>query len=221
MPKFRKFAVAMSTFGVALSIGFVMQNGDAMAARFGTDVPTIEGGAYDQPMAPISNPPIPPGLAELDKGDQTQQQELRADGTDALTDAEGEVLEAVGPAIQFHSPPEWSAASVSSSVGAIGALVGDTVSALASDGGSGQDDAQVVLASAPGQDCEILFGAETAAAATVNLTLYAPCQPEAQVSIHHQGMIFTLVTSESGVARATVPALAESALFMAEQLRLY
>src|SRR6056297_2662643 len=64
--RFRKFAVAGGTFGVALSIGFVMQNGDALAARYGTEVPLVEGASYDQPLAPVTNPPGPPaGTAGL------------------------------------------------------------------------------------------------------------------------------------------------------------
>lgn len=215
MPKFRKFAVAMSTFGVALSIGFVMQNGDAMAARFGTDVPTIEGGTYDQPMAPISSPPIPPGLAQLDMNAPPDGFTAEAAGVmDATPEGEGEVVETAAPAIQFHTPPEWSTPSTAAATeGAIGESLGRH---SAPDATVRPGDDQVVLASASAQSCEVLFGAEAADAATVKLTIYAPCQPQAQVSVHHQGMIFTLLTSDSGVARVTVPALSTHAVFMAE-----
>lgn len=37
MSRKRKFAVAAATFGVALSIGFIMQNGDALASRMSLD----------------------------------------------------------------------------------------------------------------------------------------------------------------------------------------
>jgi hypothetical protein len=64
--------------------------------------------------------------------------------------------------------------------------------------------------------CEVTLTAVAMPTALVGLTLDAPCSPSARVAIHHQGMTFTIVTDDAGQARATVPALAEGAVFMAD-----
>ncbi len=92
-------------------------------------------------------------------------------------------------------------------------------------------DAQVELAAAPelklegfdlpdeaagsGFDCELTMQADLAAGALVDLTLTAPCNASERVTIHHQGMMFTEVMQPDGTLTVTVPALAETATFIA------
>lgn len=63
--------------------------------------------------------------------------------------------------------------------------------------------------------CDIGFTATPEAAAFVSLSLTANCLPNAAVSIHHNGMVFTTSTDETGRLQVSVPALSDNALFMA------
>jgi len=62
--------------------------------------------------------------------------------------------------------------------------------------------------------CEMIAQARPVAAAMVNLTLDAACMPNERVTIHHNGMIFTQVTSAAGAVDVTVPALSKDAVFI-------
>lgn len=64
-------------------------------------------------------------------------------------------------------------------------------------------------------ECTVDMTGETRAAAMVALKLVAPCQPEARVSLKHEGMSFTVITDAAGVAEVTVPALSATATFLA------
>ncbi len=86
--------------------------------------------------------------------------------------------------------------------------------ALLSEGSNAQQPSQ--LSSPDAADaCAISMAAEPKAAALVSLTINAPCLPNERVVIHHNGMMFSEVTSETGAFEMTVPALAEAAVFMA------
>lgn len=63
--------------------------------------------------------------------------------------------------------------------------------------------------------CEIQFEAVPDVAATVRLHLSAPCQPEALVTVQHQGMKFIEMTDAAGRLVVQVPALATEAYFVA------
>ena len=62
--------------------------------------------------------------------------------------------------------------------------------------------------------CALTAAARPIAAAMVNLTLAAPCLPNERVTVHHNGMIFTQTTSDTGTLNLNVPALAEEAVFI-------
>ncbi|MAN97689.1 MAG: hypothetical protein CMN16_01150, partial [Roseovarius sp.] len=51
--------------------------------------------------------------------------------------------------------------------------------------------------------------------AMVEVTLSAPCQPNTGFTLHHNGMMFTAVTDNNGESTLSVPALTESAVFIA------
>ncbi len=67
---------------------------------------------------------------------------------------------------------------------------------------------------APTLSCEMIASARPMAAAMVNLTLDAACLPNERVTIHHNGMIFTDVTSATGTLDIDVPALSREAVFI-------
>jgi hypothetical protein len=62
--------------------------------------------------------------------------------------------------------------------------------------------------------CDITVQARPVAAAMVNLSMNASCLPGERVTVHHNGMIFTQTTSDTGTMDITVPALSEDAVFI-------
>ncbi len=68
---------------------------------------------------------------------------------------------------------------------------------------------------APSFDCEAEMTASVREAAIVRLDLDAPCRPNARVTLHHNGMMISVLTDADGRARIDLPALAESAVFIA------
>lgn len=68
---------------------------------------------------------------------------------------------------------------------------------------------------APSFACDYVMQARAQAAAMVEVTLSAPCQPNTGFTLHHNGMMFTAVTNDHGESTLSVPALAEAAVFIA------
>jgi len=68
---------------------------------------------------------------------------------------------------------------------------------------------------APSFDCEPEMTASVQEAAVVRLTLSAPCRPDSRFTLHHNGMMISAITDADGHARTDLPALAESAVFIA------
>lgn len=66
-----------------------------------------------------------------------------------------------------------------------------------------------------GDACLVDMIGEPRAAAMVHLHLTAPCQPNARVSFEHEGMKFTALTDADGALEVVVPALSETATFLA------
>ncbi|MEM7296275.1 MAG: translocase [Pseudomonadota bacterium] len=78
-----------------------------------------------------------------------------------------------------------------------------------------EDD--VALSIVPLADtCAPSLSATEGAGAMLLVTLDAPCHTEESVILHHEGMMFTVLTGASGQASVSVPALAVDATFMAE-----
>lgn len=157
----KQIVTASATLGIALATGFVMQNGDAVASRFG-DAP-----------APQAEP-IP----------------------EAVTVAQGSIIPTltVDPASEAPSdtPVEMAA--------------------LEQDPPTVMTDADPVQAT---PICETTMQGEPIAAAMVRLELAADCHPNARVTIHHEGMMFTASTDDTGGLSIDVPALNADAIFIA------
>ena len=68
---------------------------------------------------------------------------------------------------------------------------------------------------APSFSCEAEMTASVRAAAVVRLDLEADCRPNARFTLHHNGMMISVLTDEDGRARVDVPALSKSAVFIA------
>ncbi|WP_204112543.1 hypothetical protein [Shimia biformata] len=67
----------------------------------------------------------------------------------------------------------------------------------------------------PMLSCDAQLTAEAGAAATVTLTLTAPCLTGERVTFHHEDLKFTHSVGADGSLTITVPALAENAVFIA------
>jgi hypothetical protein len=65
-------------------------------------------------------------------------------------------------------------------------------------------------------DCTPLVAGRVEPAALVDLSVYAPCHISTQMTVHHQGMMFSAVTDQDGAAQIMVPALTEQAVFIVE-----
>lgn len=63
--------------------------------------------------------------------------------------------------------------------------------------------------------CTSTLTAENRPGAMVALSLSAPCHPNADVVIHHRGMMVSRVTDAQGMTRIEVPALSSDAVFLA------
>ncbi len=70
-------------------------------------------------------------------------------------------------------------------------------------------------AESPQPSCTPELTATPDAAAMVRLTLSAPCMPDARFTLHHNGLMLSEVTDSTGESRLMVPALSESAVFIA------
>lgn len=197
MIEVRKLGVAAGTFTVALGIGFVMQNGDALASRMGQDDGLLQTGLPDLPELPelpVQSSVVMPALPD--------------------------VVPAVDLPIDTVLPSDVSApAMLPDAVPAIAPVetfIDDVVTVasapLVATTPVLTQPAPMVMA----VSCDAHLSATAAAAATVQLQLSAPCSAETPVTIHHNGMIFSALTDADGMLSLTAPALTETAVFMAD-----
>ncbi len=210
MSQLKKLATAGGTFAVALGIGFVMQNGDALAAR-------------------MSGSQTAAGLPAKTGNDPVAPMSVATRGTSAIPLAAAAAV--VSPPLAVY------AASVSHLAGLAGGLASlegampvavsaappvfmpDLPEATIELAAMETDDLMLavpLLSEDATSDCTIAFTATPGPAATADLVLTAACAPGAMTTIHHQGMMFSQPLSADGTASFTVPALASSSVFIAE-----
>ena len=65
-------------------------------------------------------------------------------------------------------------------------------------------------------DCALSVAANALPGAVVKLDVSAPCQAGKRLTVHHQGMMFTVALDDTGHLTQEVPALATSAVFIIE-----
>lgn len=191
----RKFAMAGATFLVALAIGFVMQNGDALASRLGVQqraasavttsaVLPIEIEVYSQARLEVDRALAGPVMASPEAPD-TLSASVVLPQTDVAPVAPETPVHLAS--LEFESNQLPDLADVSGNGGAVGAI----------------------------GDCQPVLSASVMPAAMVHLTLAAPCSPSAPLLVHHQGMMFSVLTDAAGNASVDVPALASLSIFIA------
>ncbi|MGH1576058.1 hypothetical protein [Planktotalea sp.] len=67
----------------------------------------------------------------------------------------------------------------------------------------------------PASLCDIEMTATPVAAAMVDIAIAANCYPNERVTLHHSGMMFTEETDKDGNLSVSIPAMSESAVFIA------
>jgi hypothetical protein len=223
MSRVRQYAVATATFSVALGIGFVMQNGDALASRF-SETPTPAMPQVAEAAIPAAVTMPSPDLRDTAAAIMVQQR-INGGITESMRLAVVTAPSARDMAA-VAAPMAEPALTAPTAIPEAVSFVPD-VSAVVP-----RVDAPPVLEVALEADpvppvpmpelqlqepaCDIALRAEVLPAALVALSLDSPCSPSAQVTIHHQGMQFSVVTDDAGQMRIVVPALAEGAVFMAD-----
>ena len=232
MSRYKKYITAGATFSVALSVGFAMQYGDAIAARWGADAPVGGPGTQlddvEELITPVSaslavttNLPSPqPTFApvELTSASSIPMEmstpTLLTDdfSTPVSASADDLGLEPLSPVAE----PEPVRARFLQAVLPNGGITGFLPDAIVEAAVRGEDigvaapDTPILTA-----PCDITLTAVPTELAFVDLTLESPCRPDSVVSIHHQGMMFNDITDSGGLLRVSVPALKEEAFFIA------
>ncbi|RYG91374.1 hypothetical protein EU803_09790 [Loktanella sp. IMCC34160] len=190
MSQARKIAMAGGTFAVALGIGFVMQNGDALASRFGS--------ASDLP------PPIPV------EAPQVETVAVVEPAIEEPAPSEAMIEPVLGSAMAMPEPELSAPETVEAPL---------QLAAVEMDAPAIAPDVQAPLVAPVEQqaevDCTPSMFAQSGASAMVSIDIDAPCHPSARFTVHHQGMMFTDVTDGEGLAHVDVPALAEMSVFIA------
>ena len=212
--KVRKVAVAAATFSVALGIGFVMQNGDALAGRFVEPAATPPD-QFGMPAGPVLRP-VAQAMPTPGDGLAAMPARLPMPRTLSQTLPQPAAEPALAPPVipvQAQSVPERQAETP-----VPGPLAQPEaprlLAALESDPAH---DAPLPLPEPEPQIvCEPVLTAAPMPAAMVALSLTAPCAPDSTVTIHHQGMMFTVLTDPTGRLQVTVPALVAGAVFIAD-----
>ncbi|WP_296417711.1 hypothetical protein [Pseudooctadecabacter sp.] len=216
MAQLKKIGMAAGTFSVALGIGFVMQNGDALASRFGSE--DVAGPA---PFA--ATPDTPVSVIQASTGGEEAAIEpatlvtatpvtLAEPSADGLQFAAND-RSVTAPSLDTPAPVSDVAVNLPDT-----ARLPETPQApvqMASIDAEAMPDIDVsseretITVDA---DCVPTMMAAPAAAAMVDVALVAPCHIDTAFTVHHQGMMFTAMTDEDGTAKVTVPALAETAV---------
>jgi len=188
MSRVKQIAMAAGTFSVALGIGFVMQNGDALANRFGLDAPDGATGAdvagVKQAEAPDPQPAA--GLSGL----------AFEASAPAVMDLDA-VVSLPGPT----RPPETPAAPVH-------------LAAVETDIAPQRPGTADAEARPRGPECQVTLEGTPDKAATVDLRVTAPCHADAPFVLHHQGLRVSAMTDAQGRASLDVPALAPTGAFV-------
>jgi hypothetical protein len=205
MSRIRQYFVATGTFAVALGIGFVMQNGDALAARF-SDTAT-EPALAQVTLGSVRPMARPATLMPVEMTVEPVSLTLAPD--------------VVAPALISPEIPVPEVTSLVEATDAVSAgplsqspvvLAAVTPSDMLPELGPDMSQSPVL----PEPDCTVTLDAAASPAAMVDLVLTAACSPLATAMIHHQGMTFSITTDDAGLARVAVPALSESAVIIAD-----
>ncbi len=230
----KRIAMAGLTLGCALGIGYFMQlssgdrnapsalasaidpaSADAFAQAFVGGTPEPE----DSAQAPVTIP-VEDKIAETALAEEHEAPVLAADpGKEHLfheaSMVTGQSFEAEG--LEIESVTLTSAEPVPPAAAPQPKALPDAPLQLAALQDAPirtfpKEEKAPALAACEG---EIEMVARAAAAAMVQLELTAPCHADAQFTLHHNGMMFSAITDLDGTWSMQVPALTQSAVFIA------
>ena len=182
----KEFLTAAGTLTCALGIGFIMQSGDAARERYAKDEPVESKSIFLPPPAKLA---VVGTAREGSPGPVTffTVQDI------TLTSAE---VDPVGITIAPDSP-----------ISAPRAPSSDLIAPALPE--------RAVTDATPSNDCGLGLIATPADAAMVDLTLTAPCDRNAEVTISHSGISFDARTGADGRLQLSVPAMDDTASFEA------
>lgn len=190
-----RYALMGGTVAAAIGIGYFMQMSPTAQARYGNGV-EVASLTPTQTVAAITAPdasPVPRPMTDVPV-------------TDGST---GDSPTTAVAALDMSEPETATPVPLADLLDSTDAA---PVEMAAITEGEGPGAAPL---SEPAPDCEAAMTAVAQPAAMVDLTLTS-CQPGQRVTIHHNGMMLQGQTDTAGAMRMTVPALAETALFIAE-----
>lgn len=189
MSRTKEIVTAMGTLACALGIGFVMQSTDTASQRYGASNREAAPTPLPETTSPQVSLPVRPEqeqVAVIDVQDVTL--------TSALPNVAALISSSVVPPEPVASEP----------------LVPMTLEDIMGS----EEEPVVVEDTVPDTSCEIVATAEATFAAQAILSVSAPCHRQERVTIHHNGMFFTVRTDEDGRTELTVPALSQDAAFI-------
>ena len=197
-PRHKKIKTAVATFSIALGIGFVMQYGDAMASRWGEDRPVTGPSSLSDEDAGLT--PVTAAIAV--------PQSMFIPST-----SRPEIVLASSTAIPMEQDAPTFAALTAPAVDALPAPMEDPVVTVAAAQAPELtiDAPPAPIAAEP--VCDQSLTVTPSGFAMVTVDYYAPCAPNATVTILHEDMMFEAVTDTQGALSMDVPALSEEALF--------
>lgn len=192
----KQYAAAGGTFAVALAIGTAMQYGGAVADRFISE----EAKAAPDEILPSDAVIIP----------------VAANMAVPTTFELPTVTLPIHQAANFETTfDEIKAPSMTlPSLNTIATTNADTLMLDVIDS-TLNPEAEIALLEQAAAFCEATMSATSGDLAMVTLKVVNPCRPNAVIAIHHQGMMFDVITDETGTAEVDVPALAQEAFFVA------
>lgn len=241
MQRLKQLATVGGTFAVALGIGFVMQNEDALAARMNGDTirPQIDllGAAAVLPMPNITptisiRPAMPEDSLELRSTRMiivpsfvTGGEPVQLGSPESLIAPLGETLPThdatVAPnQILFSDEPAQSSPMMPQSEQDVSLPTfadGEPVfeSPVFLQAALAADDLNGLDETALADTCTVSMEASLVPEAMVQLSLVAPCLIGERVTFYHEGLLFSELTSVDGIVEVDVPALATHSVFIA------
>lgn len=226
MLKTKQILMAAATFSVALGIGFFMQNGDAMANRFAV------GQAQDGQLDPssvsnagmVQNPFEAAPEADLshegpEQGAVETPDMLEEDTTFYNMPSEAVLLDVAELDVVLVSPV-FTQSAEAEQPDAVEDETQQTIVILDAEETAVEEIVEeeerfVEEVVVEEENCTPEMVAVAAPSALVQVALTAPCNPSTAFILHHQGMMFSAQTDDSGRVKLTVPALAATAVMIA------
>jgi hypothetical protein len=228
MSRLRKLGTVAATFSVAMGIGFIMQNGDALAARFG-DAPPPQSPPSATPV--VQDTPTP----TVEMMIQTEAPAMREQPLPGPVMAAAET--APVPSQPVPAPADVDIAladSITTAPETPAMTAAEVYQALATDAPAAlpfsspetevavqlaavaPETAPAASAAAAAPECPVTLEAQVLSGGLVELSVDAPCAGATPAVFHHGGLQFSAMTQPDGALTVIVPALAVTSVFVAD-----